>query len=56
MKLESQNPMLVSIVADPEKVSTLAPEAVAGLRGELARIDSLLLARLMSASGRALPR
>jgi predicted DNA-binding transcriptional regulator AlpA len=43
-------PTLGDLAADPHKVSLLAQEAIPGIRGELARLDSLLLARLLSAT------
>jgi predicted DNA-binding transcriptional regulator AlpA len=42
------NPSLAELVADPGKLSALPPEAIPEFRGELARIDSLLLARLVA--------
>ena len=39
-------PKLEELVADPDKVSLLPPEAVPNLRAELAHLDSLLLMRL----------
>ena len=44
-------PKLGDLIADPRKVSILPPEAVPEIRGELARLDTLLLARLLSADG-----
>ena len=43
-------PKLDELVADSGKVSAVPPEAIAALRGELARLDTLLLARLFSGS------
>jgi predicted DNA-binding transcriptional regulator AlpA len=43
-------PRLGELAADPRKVSLLPPEAIPEIRGELARLDSLLLARLLSAN------
>ena len=43
-------PMLSDLMIDPDKVSLLPPEAIPVLRGELARLDSLLLARLFAGS------
>lgn len=40
-------PKLADLVNDPTKVPVLPVEAVPSLRGELARLDSLLLARLL---------
>jgi predicted DNA-binding transcriptional regulator AlpA len=51
MKLETKNSMLAEIVADPARIGTVAPEAIAGLRGELAALDTLLLVRLLSPNG-----
>jgi len=50
---EPKNAPLAEIVSHPTLIETPAPGAVADLRGDLARIDSLLLARLMSPNGRA---
>src|SRR5262245_27865399 len=41
-------PQLADLVADPGKVVEVRVEAVPSLRGELARLDSLLLMRLLS--------
>lgn len=41
-------PKLIELLDSPERVSLLPPEAIAALRGELARLDTLLLARLLS--------
>src|SRR3990172_181232 len=43
-------PKLTDLMADPGKVSLLPAEAIASLRGELARLDSLLLVRLLQHS------
>ena len=43
-------PKLGDLIADPRKASVIPPEAVPEMRGELARLDSLLLARLLSAN------
>jgi predicted DNA-binding transcriptional regulator AlpA len=45
------SPSLAELVADPGKLSVLPPEAIPEVRGELARLDSLLLARLVSPGG-----
>lgn len=41
-------PKLIDLVSDPSKVSLLPAEAIASLRGELARLDTMLLTRLLS--------
>jgi predicted DNA-binding transcriptional regulator AlpA len=41
-------PTLSDLLADPEKVSAMPKEAVAELRGQLARLDTLLLAHLLT--------
>jgi predicted DNA-binding transcriptional regulator AlpA len=41
-------PTLAEIIGDPVKVGVLPKEAIPQLRGELARIDSILLAALLS--------
>lgn len=43
-------PNLQELIADPSTVKDLPLEAVPALRGELARLDTLLLARLLSAA------
>lgn len=43
-------PNLGELAADPHKVSFVAPEAIPEIRGQLARLDSLLLARLLSSN------
>ena len=43
-------PKLEDLVADPGKVSDIPPEAVHEMRGELARLDSLLQERLFLAN------
>ena len=48
---EGMNRGLAEIFADPSVMETMTVEGVASARGELARLDSLLLARLMSANG-----
>jgi len=50
--VEGKNLGLVQIFADPSVIQTLPAEAVASARGELACLDSLLLAHLMNAKGR----
>ena len=46
-------PRLVDLVADPSKVALLPLETIATLRGELTKLDTLLLGRLLSeAKGR----
>ncbi|MGA2076708.1 MAG: helix-turn-helix domain-containing protein [Terriglobia bacterium] len=50
MKPET-NTTLAEIIADSSRIEVLAPEAIAGLRSELTRLDTLLLGRLMSANG-----
>jgi predicted DNA-binding transcriptional regulator AlpA len=52
---EAKHLGLAEIFADPSVIETLTAEAVASARGELARLDSLLLARLMNASGALSP-
>lgn len=49
---EAEKRDLAEIFADPSMIQTLTAEAVAAARGELARLDSLLLAHLMNANGR----
>ena len=41
-------PTLSDLLADPTKLSALPREAIAQLRGELARLDTLLLSRLFT--------
>jgi len=48
MKEEPKNRMLAEIVTDPARIADVSPEIIAGLRGELAAIDTLLLGRLLS--------
>ena len=43
-------PTLADLVADPTRVSDLPIEAISGFRGELARLDTLLLGRLLTAT------
>lgn len=52
---EGKNRGLAEIFADPSVIESLTAEGVASARGELARLDSLLLARLMNASGALSP-
>lgn len=40
-------PTLTDLLGDPARISTLPREAVADLRGQLARLDTLLLSRLL---------
>ena len=42
-------PNLTDLVNDPAKVALLPPEAIPTLRGELARLDTLLLMRVAMA-------
>jgi len=42
------NLKLQGLIADPSRVKELTLEAVLSLRGDLAKLDSLLLTRLMS--------
>ena len=42
-------PNLVDLLVDPTKVALVPPEAVAGMRGKLAELDTLLLGRLLGA-------
>ena len=47
-------PTLAEIATHPERIGDLRPEVIAALRGELARVDSLLLAQLTTPrNGRA---
>ena len=46
-------PSLAEIVADPAKAAALPKEAIADLRGELARVDTLLLCRLIDGKSQA---
>ena len=41
---------LAELLADPAKVSLVPTEAIPDMRGELAKLDTLLLARLLTAS------
>lgn len=41
-------PKLDDLITDPRKLAGLPSEAISALRGELARLDTLLLARLLS--------
>lgn len=41
-------PKLAELLADPGKAANLPPGTIPALRGELARLDTLLLARLLS--------
>lgn len=50
--VEAKDRGLADIFADPSMIQTLTADAVANARGELARLDSLLLAHLINRSGR----
>ena len=41
-------PTLAEIISDPAKVAALPKEAIPELRGELARLDTILLATLLA--------
>lgn len=41
-------PTLAELLSDPGRLAALSKEAVAELRGQLARLDTLLLARLLT--------
>lgn len=41
-------PSLQEIIAEPARVSALPTEAIPALRGELARLDTILLTRLLA--------
>jgi predicted DNA-binding transcriptional regulator AlpA len=41
-------PTLTELLSDPARVSALPKEAIAALRGELAKLDTLLLAHLLT--------
>ena len=41
-------PKLADLVSNPQRVAEIPPEAIAAMRGELARLDTLLLTRLFS--------
>lgn len=43
-------PKLTELVSDPGRVKDLPTEAIPAMRGELVRLDSLLLARLLQHS------
>jgi hypothetical protein len=49
-------PKLQDLIADPSTVKDLPLEAVPVLRGELAKLDTLLLARLLSTVDRQVRR
>ena len=40
-------PTLTDLLSDPATISTLPREAIAELRGQIARLDTLLLSRLL---------
>ena len=40
-------PQLADLLSDPNRVKGLPPEVIAALRGQLAELDSLLLAKLV---------
>ncbi len=42
-----KNSNLAEVIADPSRIETLPPELVATLRGELAKLDTLLLAQVL---------
>ncbi|MBI4470957.1 MAG: helix-turn-helix domain-containing protein [Acidobacteria bacterium] len=48
-------PDLSHILADPGALDALAVEELAALRGELMRLDALILARLTAGNGKAVP-
>jgi predicted DNA-binding transcriptional regulator AlpA len=41
-------PTLVDLLNDPERISALPKDVIAELRGQIARLDTLLLSRLLS--------
>jgi predicted DNA-binding transcriptional regulator AlpA len=43
-------PTLTDLLSDPERVSALPREAIAELRGQLARLDTILLGRLIDSA------
>lgn len=43
-------PTLAEIVSDPAKATALPKESIAEIRGELARLDTILLANLLSSA------
>lgn len=47
-------PTLSDLLADPSKISAMPKEAIAELRGQIAKLDTLLLSRLI-AGEEALP-
>jgi hypothetical protein len=44
-------PTLAEILREPDKAVSLTKEAIPHLRGELARLDTILLSRLLSTDG-----
>ena len=44
-------PTLAEILADPGRATALPKEAIPQLRGELARLDTILLGRLLTENG-----
>jgi len=45
-------PKLTELVCDPGRVQDLQPEAIPAIRGELARLDTLLLSQLLQPGNR----
>jgi hypothetical protein len=41
-------PMLTDLLSDPGKISALPRDAIAELRGQIAKLDTLLLSRLLT--------
>jgi hypothetical protein len=41
-------PSLSDLLADPNKISAMPKEAIAELRGQIAKLDTLLLSRLLT--------
>ena len=48
-------PTLGALLADPSKVSALPLEAIPAMRGELAKLDTVLLSRLLGAGSNGNP-
>lgn len=48
MGLLAAIPKLADLVTDPGKITALPSEAIPSIRGELAKLDTLLLSRLLS--------
>ncbi len=48
-------PKLPDLLANPQRAADLPPEAIPALRGELARLDTVLLARLLSPTNGQVP-